>query len=88
MLLVKTFEFSDSILFAPKSQIFEPLEGILVGINNKLYKKLRGRAYRTYYICIKKNCEGQVMVNDLQGGVVTEIKPHTVTCENYLSKSS
>lgn len=75
--------FSDPKQIALKKHFFE-VEDAAIQINNKLYKKCRGRAYRTYYICIKKNCGGQVMVNDLQGGIINEVQPHVASCLHQL----
>lgn len=80
------FTISGLICIAPKGlRAADQLGNILVGINNKLYRKLRGRAYRSYYICINKGCEGEVMVNDLKGGVIREIRSHESFCENINS---
>lgn len=73
------------ICMAPKGLKADQLGNVIVGINNKLYRKLKGRAYRSYYICINKGCEGEVMVNDLKGGEIKEIRPHEVFCENLNS---
>lgn len=56
---------------------------ILLGIQNRLYKKIKGRAYRSYWLCIAEKCLGQVMVNDLKGGEVVQITPHMKDCLNY-----
>lgn len=54
--------------------------GFLLGIQNRLYKKIKGRAYRSYWLCIEEGCSGQIMVNDLKGGEIIEITAHSNNC--------
>lgn len=63
--------------------LVNPAPGVLLGIQNRLYKKIKGRAYRSYWLCIKERCDGQIMVNDLKGGEIVQITPHVKACMNY-----
>lgn len=60
--------------------------GVLLGIQNRLYKKIKGRAYRSYWLCIEMGCSGQIMVNDLKGGEIVEITPHDKHCMKSFNK--
>lgn len=41
-----------------------------------LYKKAVGRAYHSYWICLKTNCSGKIRISELKGGSVTIINDH------------
>lgn len=44
------------------------------------YRKLKGRAYRSYWTCLSRPCIGQVMINELKGGSISVIEKHSVDC--------
>lgn len=52
-------------------------------LGKKVYKKLKGRAYRCYYKCVVTGCPGQVMVNDLKGGSLKLIDDHFSNCDSH-----
>lgn len=58
--------------------------GSLIKFNGKMYRKIKGTPYRSTYLCTEKNCEGQVVVNDLKGGMVKVTKHHQPRCMNWV----
>lgn len=42
------------------------------------YKKAIGRAYHSYWICVKSPCNGKIKISELKGGSITLIKSHDV----------
>jgi hypothetical protein len=58
--------------------------GSLVQFNGKMYRKIKGTPYRSTYLCTEKNCEAQIIVNDLKGGTVKVIKSHNSRCMNWV----
>lgn len=51
-------------------------------INGKIYKRTKGRMYRSYFTCIEENCNAEVMVNDLKGGYIRIIRDHRSGCKS------
>lgn len=48
-----------------------------------MYLKQWGRAYRSYWRCLDGGdfgCEGELMLNELRGGSLTESKKHCEEC--------
>lgn len=52
----------------------------LLKYDGRLYKKVIGRAYRTYWKCIEKACNGQLLVNELKGGSISTHVKHATNC--------
>lgn len=40
------------------------------------YKKAIGRAYHSYWICVRSPCTGKIRISELKGGSVTIINGH------------
>lgn len=51
-------------------------------INGKVYKRIKGRMYRSYYMCIEAKCDAEVIVNDLKGGCIKVVRGHRPNCKN------
>lgn len=51
-------------------------------INGKLYKKIKGRMFRTYYKCVETKCDAELIVVDLKGGFLKIIRDHRPFCTN------
>lgn len=47
------------------------------------YKKTIGRAYHSYWICIKTPCNGKIRMSELKGGSVTIVKEHDKCDDRY-----
>lgn len=54
----------------------------LAQINGQMYKRIKGRMYRSYYMCIEKQCDAEVIVNDLKGGCIKIVRAHRSFCKN------
>lgn len=59
----------------------------LCSINGKLYKRIKGRMYRSYYVCVEEKCNAEIIVNDLKGGFLKIIREHRSSCKNRESQS-
>lgn len=49
----------------------------IVQYKGYMYKKAIGRAYRSYWICIKNQCVGRIMISELKGGSIKIVQEHT-----------
>jgi hypothetical protein len=38
--------------------------------------------YRSYYICVEKSCDAEIIVNDLKGGFLKIVREHKSFCRN------
>lgn len=54
----------------------------LAQINGRMYKRIKGRMYRSYYKCIETKCDAEVIVNDLKGGFIRIVREHRSFCTN------
>lgn len=45
------------------------------------YRKIRGRAYKSYWLCEWPGCRGQIVLNDLRGGTASPYAPHAADCQ-------
>lgn len=48
--------------------------------NGRIYRKRLGRAFRSYWICVEKGCQGQIMVSELKGGSMQIVEKHVSEC--------
>lgn len=48
--------------------------------NRRIYRKRLGRAFRSYWICVQKGCQGQIMITELKGGSIEVSKKHASDC--------
>lgn len=51
-------------------------------INGKLYKKIKGRMFRSFYTCVESNCDAELVVVDLKGGFLKITRDHRPFCKN------
>lgn len=65
------------LIAGPKSHT---IKQEVLQFNGKEYKKLVGRAYRSYWTCLNRPCEGQVLINELKGGSIKLVKEHSPGC--------
>lgn len=56
--------------------------GNLAQINGKVYKRIKGRMYRSYFKCIESKCDAEVIVSDLKGGFIRIVRGHRSDCKN------
>lgn len=54
----------------------------LAQINGRMYKRIKGTMYRSYYMCIETKCDAEVIVNDLKGGFIRIVREHRSFCKN------
>lgn len=47
------------------------------------YKKYIGRAYHSYWICIKSPCSGKIRISELKGGSVELVHKHD-KCDTFV----
>lgn len=60
--------------------------GNLAQINGKMYNRIKGRMYRSYFKCIESKCDAEVIVNDLKGGFIRIVRGHRSDCGNEVKK--
>lgn len=48
--------------------------------NRRIYRKRLGRAFRSYWICVQKGCQGQIMITELKGGSLEILQKHVSEC--------
>lgn len=48
--------------------------------NHRIYRKRLGRAFRSYWICVQKGCQGQIMITELKGGSIEAFEKHESDC--------
>lgn len=48
--------------------------------NGRIYRKRLGRAFRSYWICVQKGCQGQIMISELKGGSLQILEKHVSEC--------
>lgn len=58
----------------------------LLKINNKLYIKFKGRAYRSYWRCVHNNCNSRIELSELKGGSIKLVVDHDTFCAQYGNK--
>lgn len=51
-------------------------------IDGRLYKRTKGRMYRSYFQCIETKCDAEVIVSDLKGGFMKVLRGHRPGCKN------
>ena len=51
-------------------------------INGKLYKKIKGRMFRSFYKCVEAKCDAELVVVDLKGGFLKIVRDHRPFCKN------
>lgn len=55
--------------------------GDVLMFNGRMHRKIKGRAYRSYWLCLTDGCSGKIMLNDLKGGSISEIDAHHQHCQ-------
>lgn len=48
----------------------------VVQYQGHLYKKAIGRAYHSYWICMRSPCIGKIRISELKGGSITIVNDH------------
>lgn len=60
--------------------------GNLAQINGQMYKRTKGRMYRSYFMCIEPECKAEVIINDLKGGFIRVVSEHGQNCKHVSQK--
>lgn len=48
--------------------------------NGHMYKKYRGRAYQSFWLCMMTKCNGQVVLSHRKGGSLKIVCNHSLDC--------
>lgn len=50
--------------------------GDVLVFDGHMHRKIKGRAYRSYWLCLTEGCAGKIMLNDLKGGSIAVVESH------------